>query len=190
MGGGALGTHASPIAKFDSLEPTNYFGISDAIYNLGGTGYEEDFDDHYFPRPDMGKISHLCLEALEVEELEGAGSIPTASNNATLPLGILHIFNHPLITLQKPLLYLTSLFITGRGEVEASLVLSFEVSVEFVGVEGSSLPSFMILASSISLAPILVTATISLTISAVPAIEMMTTLPTLASIVLAHPPLF
>lgn len=126
------------MAKLYYLEPVDYSDVSGAICDLGGAGSEEDFDDDYFLQPDMSKVSHLCPEDLEVEETEGASSIPKATDNATLPAGILCVFT-PITTFQKPLLYLTNLFVTVGGEIDASLVFPFKASTKFAGIEGPSL---------------------------------------------------
>lgn len=100
------------------------------------------------------------------------------SDNATLPTYICVFLTHYHIT--KIFIILINLFITVGGDIDASLEFSFEVSVESVSGESPSLPTCMILASSISMTPTLVIAIMPSTTSAVPATEMIATLTTIA----------
>lgn len=96
-----------PMAKSNSLEPVHCSGISGAICNLRGAGFEEDFDDNHLPWLDTSMISHLFPKDLEVKDIEGDGFSPPAINNVTLQVGILHIFT-PL-SYSKNLYYIWNL---------------------------------------------------------------------------------
>lgn len=76
------------MAKLDFLELVDCCGTNEAVYDFGGAGSEEEFDDAYFSQQDTDKISHLWLEDLELDQLEGSGSIPIAADDATLSAGI------------------------------------------------------------------------------------------------------
>lgn len=70
--------------------PVDYFGISGVVCDFSSS--KEEIDDDYFPQPNIGKISHLNLEDLEVEKPKGSSSLLAGISVFSLPLSYYKIF--------------------------------------------------------------------------------------------------